>query len=112
MGRPFCSGRTGPAQPHDWQGSVAVAAIAGHRLHLDSGGSEELTDLAGVLENVQWPAADNDSVWHPVVSMSAGEWPSRRVLGDRIQRTAHPPAAVIDVTEEFGLRLIAMSLSP
>ena len=38
----------------------------------------------------------------PWYRWSARERPSRRILGKRIQRTAHPPAAVIDVTEEFG----------
>jgi hypothetical protein len=72
-------------------------------LNFDSDGSEELADLAGVLENVQWAAADKDAVRHPLVSMSAGEGPSRRLLGERIQRATHPRSAEVDITEEFDL---------
>ena len=89
--------------PGHRHGSPYVPTIAGHGLHFDSGGSEELADLGGVLKDVQRHTADNHAVQHAVVSMGAREWPSRRVLGERVKRSAHPSAAVVDVTEEFGL---------
>ena len=80
-----------------------VPTIAGHGLHFDSGGGQELADLGGVFKDVQRHAADNHSVQHAVVTMGGREWPSRRVLGKRVKRSANPPAAVVDVTEQFGL---------
>lgn len=52
--------------------------VTGHprRIHhrrawvaFDSGGSEDLADLGGVLQDVQWPAADDHSALHAVVSL-------------------------------------------
>ena len=80
-----------------------VATIPGHGLHFDFGGSQELADLGGVFKDAQRHAADNHSVQHAVVTMCGREWPSRRVVGTRVKRSANPPAAVVDVTEQFGL---------
>ena len=73
------------------ESSSRVPPIAGHRLHFDSGGSEELADLGGMFKDVQRHAADNHSVEHAVVSMGGREWPSGHVLGERIEYCAHPP---------------------
>ncbi len=80
-----------------------VPTIAGHRLYFDSGGGQELADLGSVFKDVQRHAADNHSVQHAVVTMGGREWPSSRVLGKRVKRSANPHAAVVDVTEQFDL---------
>ena len=85
------------------QGSPHESTITGHGLHFDSGGSEELADLGGMLKDVQRHTSNNHAVQHAVVSMGGREWPSRRVLGQQIKRSAHPFAAVVDVTEQFSL---------
>ena len=81
-----------------------VPTIARHGPHFDSGGGKELTDLGGVLNDVQRKAADNLSVRHAAVSMGIREWPGRRLLGECADGSAHPAAAVVDVPQEFGLR--------
>ena len=97
------SWRPGRHAPEHDHGSPRKPTIAGHELHFDSSCSEELADLGGVLNDVQRDAADNHSVQHAVVSMGVRKWPGRRVLGERLEGSAHPPAAVVDVIEEFGL---------
>lgn len=52
---------------------------------------------------MQRHAADDHSAQHAVVSMGAGEWPGRRGLGESVKGSTHPPAAVVDVPEDFGL---------
>ena len=84
-------------------GSPLELAITRHGSHLHSSGSEELAYLGGVLNYVQRHAADYHSVHCAVISMGIREWPSRHLLGELLKRSAHPPAAVVDVIEEFGL---------
>jgi hypothetical protein len=49
--------------------SADVPTVAGHGLHLYAGDSEELADLGGVFDDMQWNLADNYSVQHAVVTM-------------------------------------------
>ena len=50
--------------PQPGCGSPLVPTIPRHGPHFDSGGSEELADLGGVLNDVQRDAADDHSVQH------------------------------------------------
>ncbi len=83
-------------------GSHRVPTIAGHGLHFDASGGEELTDLGCVFNDVQRHAGDNHSEQGAAVSMCTREWPSGHVAGEGVKGLAHPPAAVLDVAEEFG----------
>ena len=65
-------------------------------MHCDARSGEELTDLGGVLNNVQRQAADNHREQHPVVSMGAREWPSGHLLGEAVKGLAYAPAAPVD----------------
>ena len=56
-----------------------------------------------MLNDVHRDAADKHSEQRVVVSMGAGEWPGCSVIGKRVEGSTHPAAAVVDVTEEFGL---------
>jgi hypothetical protein len=80
-----------------------VPTVTGHGLHVDSGGSQELTDLGGVFNDVQSHAADKHSVEHAVESMGDRERPSGYLFGERGKRSAHPPAATVDGASQFGL---------
>jgi len=44
-------------------------------LHFDAGGCEELTDLGGMLNDIQRHAADGQSEQHAVVPMGARQLP-------------------------------------
>jgi len=72
-------------------------------LHCDARGCEELTDLGGVLNNVQRHAADNHREQHAVVSMGARKWPSGHLLGEAVKGLAYPAAAPVDVPKKLGL---------
>lgn len=61
------------ALAHDRHESLQVSTIAGHWLHSDSGGCQELTNLGSVLEHVQRHAADDHAVGRPAVSMGGRE---------------------------------------
>jgi hypothetical protein len=80
-----------------------VPTIAGHGLHLDSGGSEELANLGGVLNDVQRYAADNHPIQRAVVSVGVREWSGRRGLCQPVKCSAYSAAAVVDVPKEFDL---------
>jgi len=79
---------------------------------LDAGAGEELTDLGGVLNDVHRDAADKHSEQRVVVSMGAREWPGRRVISERVEGSARPAAAGVDVTEGLGLGEHAFGKGP
>src|SRR5215467_7744102 len=102
---------TGRARSIDWSArigrititSTPVRTVTGHGLHCDARGGEELTDLGGVLNDVQRHAADNHREQHPVVSIGARKWPSGHLLGEAVQGLAYAAAAPVDVPEKLGL---------
>ena len=73
---PSIGGCSGPAGASVGATSVSastrVPTVTGHGLHCEARRGEELTDLGGVLNDVQRHAADNHRVQHSVVSMGAG----------------------------------------
>jgi hypothetical protein len=71
-------------------------------LHCDARGGEELTDLGGVLNDVQRHAAGNHREQHPVVSMRARKWPSGHLLGEAVKGLAYAAAAPVDIPEKLG----------
>src|SRR5262249_30870447 len=83
--------------------STRVRTVAGHGLHCAARGGEELTDLGGVLNDVQRHAAGNHHEQHSVVSMRAGKWPGGHLLGEAVKGLAYPAAAPVDVPEKLGL---------
>ena len=62
-------------------------------MHCDARSGEELTDLGGVLNDVQRHAADNHREQHAVVSMGARKWPSGHFLGEAVKGLADADAA-------------------
>src|SRR5262249_24515279 len=88
-------GQSGSAGPRSW--SIPVPTVTGHGLHCEARGREELTDLRGVLNDVQRHAADDDCKKHSVVSMRAGKWPSGHLLGEAAKCLAYAAAAPVDV---------------
>src|SRR5258705_8620499 len=83
--------------------STPVPTVTGHGLHCKARGGEELTDLGGVLNDVQRHAADNHREQHSVVSMRAWKWPSGHLLGEAVKGLAYATAAPVDVPEKLGL---------
>src|SRR5215472_8619570 len=83
--------------------STRVPTVTGHGPHFDARGGEELTDLGGVLNDVQRHAADNHSVQRAVVSMGGRKWPSGHLLGEAVKGLAYAAAAPVDVPEKLGL---------
>ena len=71
-------------------------------MHCDARGGEELTDLGGVLHDVQRHAADNHSEQHAVVTMGAREWPGGHLLGEAVKGLADAAAAPVDAPEKLG----------
>ena len=72
-------------------------------MHCVARGGEELTDLGGVLDDVQRHATDNHREQHSVVSMGAWKWPSGHLLGEAVKGLAYAAAAPVDVPEKLGL---------
>jgi hypothetical protein len=83
--------------------SARVPTVTGHGLHCDARDGEELTDLGGVLNDVQRHAADNHREHHAVVSMGVRKWPSGRLLGEAVKGLADAAAAPVDVPDKLGL---------
>jgi hypothetical protein len=71
-------------------------------VHFDARGGEELTDLGGVLNDVQRHAADKHSEQHAVVAMGAREWSGGHLLGEGVKCLGDPAAAPVDVPESSG----------
>src|SRR5262249_26781506 len=80
-----------------------VPTVTGHGLHCDARGGEELTDLGGVLDDVQRHAAHHHREQHPVVSMGARKWPGGHLLGEAVKGLADAVAAPVDVPKKLGL---------
>jgi hypothetical protein len=83
--------------------STRVPTVTGHGLHCDARGGEELTDLGGVLNDVQRQAADNHRVQHAVVAMGAGKRPGGHLPGEAVKGLADAAAAPVEVPEKLGL---------
>src|SRR5262245_52108275 len=83
--------------------STPVPTVTGHGLHCEARGGEDLTDLGGMLNDVQRHAADNHREQHSVVSMRAWKWPSAHLLGESVKGLADAAAAPVDVPEKLRL---------
>jgi hypothetical protein len=93
--------RTSSSSPTVSCGSAREPAVAGHGLHLDARGGEELTYLGGVLNDVQGQAAKKHSEQHPVSSMGAGKWPSSYLVSQCVKGVTDAAATPIDVPEKL-----------
>ena len=63
----------------------------------------ELTDLGGVLNDVQRHAADNHREQHAVVAVGGRKWPSGHLLGEAVKGLVDAAAAPVDVPDKLRL---------
>jgi len=94
--------RRGGTSPDHRHSSPHVPTIAGHGLHFDSGGSEELADL-GRRAQGRAAACCRQSRRTACRGIDGLQGVGRAAVSSvsRVKRSAYPSAAVVDVTEEF-----------